>query len=100
MNYTNMDILRDKIVKTRKPHVCSACARRIEARSVMRRQVNNYDGLATWYECETCIQLLSRHRKEFDDGCGICYMNCVDDALDRGQTPEKLLIILDKSIEL
>jgi len=91
-----MDILSDKIVKTRKPHICSACSRRFEAGSKMRRQVNNGDGLVTWYECETCIQLLTRHRKEFDDGYNVCWMNCVDDSLERGQTPEDLLRSLDE----
>lgn len=93
-----MDILSDKIVKTRKPHICSACARRFEAGSTMRRQINNGNGIVTWYECKTCMQLLTRHRKNFDDGCGVCYMNCVDDVLERGQTPEDLLHALDKSL--
>jgi hypothetical protein len=92
-----MDIISEKIVKTRKPHICSACARRFETGSKMKRQVNNGDGIVTWYECETCIQLLTRHRKHFDDGYGVCWMNCVDESLERGQTPEDLLRVMDKT---
>lgn len=92
-----MDILSDNIVKTRKPHICCACGRRFEKGSKMRRQVNTSDGIQTWYECETCIKLLMKHRKEFDDGYGCFEMNCVMDALERRQTPEDLLRALDES---
>lgn len=92
-----MDVLNDKIVKTRKPHICSACSRRFEVGSKMQATTVVYDTINTWYSCGTCMELLSKHRKEFDDGCGVCWQNCVDDALERGQTPEELLVELDKA---
>jgi len=91
-----MDILSDKIVKTRKPHICSACLRRFEAGSRMRRQVNVEDEIVSWYECETCIQLLSRHRGYFEDEYNYAWMGCVNNTLDRDQTPEDLLRKLDQ----
>jgi ribosomal protein S27AE len=90
-----MDILSDKIVTTRKKHNCSACGRVFDKGTKMRTQVNTYDGIQTWRECPTCQELLSKHRSRFDDGYNVCWMNCVDEALERGQTPEDLLSALD-----
>ena len=92
-----MNILSDKIVKVRKKRMCDACGRKFEPGTKMKRQVNDYDGLLTFYECHTCQILLSKHRDYFDDGCGICESYCVRDSLERNQTPEELLSNLDKS---
>ena len=93
-----MYILSDKILTTRKRHKCSACGRVFDAGTKMRTQVNTSDGLQTWRECPTCQILLSEHRSRFDDGCGACWMNCVDESLDVGQTPEELLVVLESSV--
>ena len=92
-----MDILRDKIVTTRKTHNCSACGRLFGVGTKMRTQVNTSDGIQTWRECPTCQKLLISHRELFEDGYGTCWANCVDESLEVGQTPEQLLIKLDNA---
>ena len=91
-----MDILSDKIVTTRKKHRCSACGRNFEAGTKMRTQVNTSDGLQTWRECPTCQELLSKHRSKFEDDYEhLCYEFCVNEVLEKGQTPEELLASLN-----
>jgi len=90
-----MDILSDKIVKTRKKHNCCACGRVFDKGTMMRTQVNTMDGIQTWRECPTCTELLSKHRSHFEDDYNhVCYSDCVSEALERGQTPEQLLSAL------
>lgn len=90
-----MDILSDKIVTTRKSHRCNACRRVFEAGTKMRIQVNNSDGLIIWRECPTCQELLSKYHSHFkDDFDNVYYEGCVNEALERGQTPEQLLCAL------
>ena len=94
-----MDILSDKIVTTRKKHMCCACGRGFEKGTRMRTQVNTLDGIQTWRECPTCQQLLSKHRSHFEDeDDNVCYEFCVDNARDTGQTPEELLIVLNNHL--
>lgn len=94
-----MDILRDKIVKTRKKHMCNACGRSFEKGTMMRTQVNTFDGIQTWRECPTCQQLLSKYRSHFasypDD---VCHEFCVNEMLEPGQIPEDLLSKLNKNM--
>ena len=48
-----------------------------------------------WYLCPTCYELYHNHFKKFDDGEGVPeYFVC--EALNKGQTPEELLIELNK----
>lgn len=92
-----MDILSDKIVTTRKKHICSACGRSFEVGTKMRTQVNTSDGIQTWRECPTCQELLDKHRYYFEDESDqVCYFQCVREALDKGQTSEDLLRILNE----
>lgn len=86
-----MEILSDKIVMTRKSHKCDACGRLFEKGTKMRIQVNTGDGIQTWRECPTCQELLSKYRSNFEDYDHVCYSLCVDEALEKGQTPEDLL---------
>ena len=87
-----MDIVSDKIVKTRKKHICNACGRIFGKGTMMRTQVNTLNGIQTWRECPTCTELLSKYRSYFEDNCDhICYEFCVNEVLARGQTPEVLL---------
>ncbi len=87
-----MDILSDKIVITRKQHVCSACGRVFEKGTKMRTQVNTLDGIGTWRECPTCTELVGNYRSYFEDDYDhTCYYGCVAERLKRGQTPEDLL---------
>ena len=89
-----MDILSDKIVTTRKQHMCNACARVFPKGTTMRRQVNTSSGIVSWYECSTCQILLSKHRSHFE-GDGLCYELCVNEALEYDQTPEDLLELFE-----
>lgn len=94
-----MDILSDKIVETRKKHNCNACGRIFDKGTKMRTQVNTFDGIGTWRECQTCTELLSKYRSLFkDDYDHICYSNCVIEVCERGQTPEQLLSLLDNCL--
>lgn len=86
-----MDIISDKIVKTRKKHMCSACGRVFDKGIQMRTQVNTFDGIITWRECPTCTELLSTYRSEFADNDDICHVNCVNEVCTKRQTPEQLL---------
>jgi len=94
-----MDVLSDKIVKTRKKHSCSACGRLFDKGTMMRTQVNTIDGIQTWRECPTCTEILSKYRSHFEDDYDhICYHLCVRDALKLNQTPEELLSSLDNCL--
>ena len=85
------NILSDKFVTTRKPHRCDACGRHFPKGTKMRRQVNAEDGICQWYECPTCEELLGKYRGNFDDGYGMCEQFCVQDALNKDETPEEML---------
>ncbi len=90
-----MDILSNKIVKTRKKHNCCACGRVFDKGIMMRTQVNTMGGMQTWRECPTCTELLSKYRSYFEDDYDhVCYSDCVREVLERGQTPEELLSVL------
>jgi len=87
-----MYILSDKIMVTRKKHRCDACGRVFDKGTKMRRQVNTFDGFGTWRECPTCQILLDKYRPHFEDDYEhVCYANCVDEVLNKDQTPEDLL---------
>lgn len=52
---TTMYTLEDKIVNTRKPHICWGCQKKFESGSLMRLIKNACDGnVATSYLCEHC----------------------------------------------
>lgn len=98
-----MYILSDKIVKTRKKHMCNACGRLFDKGTQMRTQVNTLDGIRTWRECPTCTELLSKHRHLFEDDYDhdhICYEFCVNDYRSKDQTPEQLLEELNSKIKI
>jgi ribosomal protein S27AE len=91
-----MDILSDKIVTTRKKHRCSACGRVFGKGTKMQTQVNTSDGIQVWRTCPTCTELLSKHRDKFEDDYDhLCYEFCVNESLEKGQTPEELLASLN-----
>lgn len=92
-----MNILRDNIVITRKKHMCNACGRVFEKGTKMHTQVNTLDGIQTFRECPTCTELLSKYRSFFEDYCSICYEFCVNDILEKGETPEDILYCLNNS---
>jgi len=87
-----MNIISDRIVTTRKKHMCNACGRVFEKGSKMRTQVNTFDGIQTWRECLTCQILISKYGSHFIDDCdNVFYEFCVGEALKRDETPEMLL---------
>jgi len=91
-----MDILSDKLVITRKKHRCSACGRVFEKGTKMQTQVNTGDGIQVWRTCPTCTELLTKYWSKFEDDYDhICYEFCVNEALEKGQTPEELLASLN-----
>ena len=87
-----MDILESKIVKTRKAHVCDACLRRFDVGTEMYTQTIADNGsIWKWRLCPTCYELLTSHPKDFDDGFDCFETGCVDNSLNKSQTPEMLL---------
>lgn len=93
-----MDILSDKFVINRKYHICNCCGRRFEKNEKMRVQVNTFEGsLNNFRSCETCYELTNDFRDYFIDDDGIFYGYCVNEALDKNQTPEELLIKLKQN---
>lgn len=99
-----MDIISDKVVKTRKPHICYACGRKFEKGTTMNCQVNKHDGdINAVYSCETCKELLTEHGALFlDEMMGFFPLLCVDEYLSNtkycGVSPETLLFILTPKI--
>lgn len=93
-----MDILSDKKVKTRKDHQCMCCLRMMPKGSIMRVQVNNFDGLQRFRWCETCETLCSRYKDHFfDESEGMFLADCVKEVMLDYEvgSPEELLKILD-----
>lgn len=89
-----MDILKDKIVKIRKPHKCLMCGRDFPAGTQMNYQVNTYEGFCTVYTCTTCSELRAHIELEvWEEGFT---ENCVSEELDAFNfkgTPEEYLEI-------
>ena len=94
-----MEILSDKLVKTRKVHWCSACSRTFPKGTMMQTQVNTYGGIGVWRTCPTCTELLSKFPDEFkDSGEFIFEGNCVCDSANQYETPEMMLERLKKPL--
>jgi len=83
-----MGILSDKIVTTRKRHMCNPCMRYFDAGSKMRTQVIKYDDIYTFRTCVTCDEITKLQDMSED---GILYEGYVLNSLREGQTPEMLL---------
>lgn len=91
-----MVILSDKLVVTRKRHVCNACGRMFEKGTKMWTQVNIYDGIQVFRSCITCSELMLKYKYKFYDDCENMFMSgCVSDCLEKDQTPEQLLELLN-----
>lgn len=62
-----MDILKQKIVTTRKDHHCFGCARKVFKGSKMQA-ITNVDGgdISTNYWCQTCQEYWNRHMQYED----------------------------------
>lgn len=51
-----------KIVKNRKPHICDACSRKIDANINMHVHTNADEGsISNFRTCETCYELITKH---------------------------------------
>lgn len=94
-----MDILSDKIVTTRKDYICNLCYRKTDKGNKMRSQVNTYDGIQQSRICLTCDELMKKHGKYISDDQNWFESGCVDQCLEKGETPEMLLQRLNKENE-
>lgn len=64
-----MDILFDKIVKTRKEHTCWGCGEKF-GKGVGLRHVKNVDAgtITASYWCRVCDATAEQHHDDYDDG--------------------------------
>ena len=69
-----MDILKDKLVKTRKSQVCHGCAKSYERGTQMRYlvAVDQGDFCSTYY-CETCLKVMEETWSADDLSNGVGY---------------------------
>lgn len=82
--------LTDKIVITRKPHVCFSCLRKFPEGTEMRYWTGmTSDGFNSVYCCETCDKIMDKYPWD-DDGDGYPE-GFVREMLEKDQTPEQLL---------
>lgn len=74
-----MDILFDKIVKTRKEHSCWGCGEKFE-KGVGLRHVKNVDAdtINASYWCRVCDATVEQHRDDYDDGYGFAIVKELD----------------------
>ena len=90
-----IDVLSERVVKTRKDHLCFACGRRFPARSIMHYQASKYNGdLQSLYICGTCNELFKKAYDDLYDDFDECFHGyCVIEALQNTEfgTPEKWL---------
>lgn len=97
-----MEILSDKMVKTRKPHQCFGCGRTRPKGTNMHCQVNaGDDGIYTVYNCDVCWSIMSKYGDDegmIDDWERTYYHECVHIAMEdyKVETPEELLVMLGK----
>lgn len=89
-----MDILKHKVVTTKKSHECFFCRRKFPPKTRMTYVVASFSGdLHATYGCETCegiINIMDTDSDEYDYGY-------VEEMLKIGQTPEQLLEELNGS---
>ena len=88
-----VNILKDKLVKSRKPHRCWMCGRVFPVGTEMHYQVNTYEErLNTVYTCVTCQELLSHFQiEDACDGFEEYFITETLDAVDFKGTPEEYL---------
>jgi hypothetical protein len=85
-------VFSTKIVVTRKKHRCNACCRLFpEGTKMSVQRIANEGTIYSWYACETCDKLMGKFPDMFDDGYGEFESGCVDNYLNKNQTPEELL---------
>lgn len=84
--------LKYVVVTTRKPHRCFCCERVFPKGTNMRYwSVVGDDGFGSGYNCATCEELLTLTDYLNDPYEGYSH-GCVYEALNKGQTPEQLLV--------
>lgn len=96
------EILSEKVVKIKKPHICFACGRTFPVGTMMTYQVNVFDGdFCSIYTCNTCSQLFIKKQHElWDDLDSVFPEFCVDYALQQNgyETPEQWLESANKEV--
>lgn len=65
------DILKDKVVTTRKEHTCWGCAEKFE-KGVRLRYITSVDSgdISSSYWCRICDVTWLEHQDPYDDGIG------------------------------
>lgn len=89
-----MEILKDKVVKTRISHNCFCCGRKFDKGSMMWHQVNVYEGfLNSNHTCVTCKILIREYPTIFMEYGIIEQYGILYHIKERGlnETPEEML---------
>lgn len=81
------DILKEKIVRIRKPHICFGCGRKFSPPYKMTfSAVTECGTVYTFYLCETCT-IISNNMNFGDE---FCYGDLRDEALEREEAERAL----------
>jgi hypothetical protein len=87
--------ITDKIVITRKPHVCFSCLRVMASGIEMRSWTVVHEGkIHSGYYCHTCDDIILK----LDHECDEINEGYVKDMLRDGETPEQFLKSLDDEL--
>ena len=77
-------VLQEKMVKTRKAHYCSGCARQFPKGTEMQYQASVDGGdFFSYYLCPTCVDVVSDYLARDPSGFEFCYGDLIDDALEK-----------------
>jgi len=100
-----MGLLREKKVKIRKEQICTFCYRKFPKGTVMRFQVNVFDGrMCSCYSCNVCDEILNSGKIEPERGCeGEYYEGSpVEETMlsNKCKTPEELLEKIKRGEEI
>ena len=94
MSYTS---LKYKQVKTKKPHLCFSCLRKVQANNPMVYWAGIYDGnINSGYTCLTCEEIIAIQTRLKAVEYGVVEMGYVSEMTSKDTTPEMILETLKK----
>lgn len=94
MSYT---VLKHKQVKTKKPHLCFSCLKRIPENTVMVNWAGIYMGdFNSGYTCLTCQEIITLSVKEAYLDTDVVEFGYVNEMTSKERTPEMILETLKK----
>jgi hypothetical protein len=94
MSYTS---LKYKKIKTKKPHSCFSCLRKVQENSIMVYWAGIYEGgFNSGYTCLTCEEIIAIQTKLKAVEYGVVEMGYVTEMTSKEITPEMLLETLKK----